>query len=98
MKQYLLKGYAINKKRLTEAQENFQKLQQAVIVLQKRSQSKQLQGQEKEILGLLSGYAKTLSTLEQFDKNKLPKPKGKKAKFVLEYQDCQQIIIKIKKK
>ncbi|GBE17194.1 hypothetical protein BMS3Abin15_01031 [bacterium BMS3Abin15] len=37
--------------------------------------------QEKEILSLLAGYAKTLRGLEQYDKGKLKKPKEQKAQL-----------------
>jgi len=97
LKRYLLKGYAVNQKRLLEAREKFKELQNAIAFLDSKAGKKQLRGQEKEILGLLAGYAKTLSILEQYDTGKLKKPKGRKAGFVLKCQDCQKIITQIKK-
>ena len=63
LKQYLVKGYAVNEKRLLEAQEKFQELQTAISFLQEKSKKELLSGQEGEILNLLSSYAKTLSLL-----------------------------------
>lgn len=96
LKQHILHGYTINQQRLLETREKFRELQNAIAFLENKAEKKQLKGQEKEILSLLAGYAKTLSLLEQYDKDKLKKPKGKKAEFILGYQDCQRIITQIK--
>ncbi len=97
LRQYILKGYAINEKRLLEARDKFHELQEAVLFLQKQSKKELLQGQEIEILNLLADYSKTLSLLEQYDKGKLSDKKGGKTKFVLQYDDCQKIISELKK-
>jgi hypothetical protein len=97
LKHHILQGYTINEKRLLETRQKFEELQNAIIFLQKKSQKKELQGQEKEILNLLSDYSKTFSILEQYDKGKFKKTKGKKAKFILKYHDCSEIISELKK-
>ncbi|PKL52263.1 MAG: hypothetical protein CVV37_02105 [Nitrospira bacterium HGW-Nitrospira-1] len=97
LKQYLIKGYAINSKKLLEAQSKFNELQEAVLFLQKQSQKELLKGQETEIINLLADYSKTLSLLEQYDKGKLQAQKGKKTAFVLQYKDCIKIIAELKK-
>ncbi len=96
LKSYLLQGYAINEKRLLEANNKFNKLQEIINFLQRKSKAKLLQGQEKEILNLLADYSKTLSLLEKYDKSKLKIEKGQKAKFVLEYENCLNIISELK--
>lgn len=97
LKRYLVKGYAVNEKRLLEAQNKFRELQETVLFLQKQSKKELLKGQETEILNLLADYSKTLSLLEQYDKGKLTDEKGKKSKFVLKYEDCARIIVELKK-
>jgi len=97
LKQYLVKGYVINEKRLLEAQNKFHELQAAVLFLQKQSQKKLLKGQETEIINLLADYSKTLSLLEKYDQGKLGEQKGAKTKFILEYKNCAKIIAKLKK-
>ncbi len=97
LRKYLVDGYAINKKRLLEAQKNFEDLQSAVLLLQEKSQKKQLKGQEKEILSMLSKYAKALSVLSDFDAGTLKDVKGKKGRFVLKYEDCRDVISELKK-
>jgi len=97
LKKYLLRGYAINEKRLLEAREKFKELQTTITFLQEKSKKELLSGQAGEILNLLSSYAKTLTLLEEYDKGKLKTAKGRKAKFVLKYEECQQIVQEIKK-
>ena len=97
LKRYLLKGYTINQKRLLETREKFKELQATIAFLREKSKKELLSGQAGEILNLLSSYAKTLTLLEEYDKGKLKKPKGKKAKFVLKHKECQRIIREIKK-
>ncbi len=97
LKEHLIKGYTINEKRLLEAREKFKELQTAITFLQEKSQKELLSGQATEILNLLSSYAKTLTLLEEYDKGKLKTIKGEKAKFVLQYEECQRVIKEIKK-
>ncbi|MCK5320418.1 virulence protein RhuM/Fic/DOC family protein [Candidatus Parcubacteria bacterium] len=96
LKQYLLKGYAINQKRLKESQNKFIELQETISFLSEKSKKKNLIGQEVEILSLLKSYSKSLTLLEAYDKNKLKISKGKKEKRKLNFEDCLKIIKKIK--
>jgi len=97
LKQYLIKGYAINEKRILEAREKFKELKSAIGFLEEKSKRELLVGQEKEILSLLSSYAKTLTILDEYDKGKLKEIKGVKSKFVLTYENCQRIVAELKK-
>lgn len=97
LKKYLLQGYAINQKRLLEAKNKFNQLQETVSFLQKQSKRELLKGQEAEILNLLADYSKTLSLLEQYDKDELADKKGRRTQFILEYKQCKKIIKLIKK-
>jgi death-on-curing family protein len=97
LKDYLVKGYAINEKRLLEAQNKFKELQSVVDFLQKKAGNELMQGQEQEILNLLSDYSKTLTLLEQYDKEKVFLAKRGKSKFVLDYVLTSEIISTVKK-
>lgn len=97
LRDYLVKGFAINEKRLLEAREKFNELKTAIDFLQEKSKKELLKGQAGEILNLLSAYAKTLTMLEQYDKGNLKEAKGKKTKFVLSYEKCLQVIAELKK-
>jgi hypothetical protein len=85
LKEHLIKGYTVNEKRLLQSQDNLKNLQETIALLQEKSKHKLLAGQEQEILSLLSGYAKTLTLLEQYDKEKLSlskKAREKKEKLL----------------
>lgn len=97
LKNYLVKGYAINEKRLLEAREKFGELQTAIVFLQEKSKKELLTGQEGEILNLLSGYAKTLTLLQEYDTGNLKDAKGARTKFILTYENCLRIIAELKK-
>ncbi|MFH1823702.1 MAG: virulence protein RhuM/Fic/DOC family protein [Candidatus Firestonebacteria bacterium] len=97
LKDHLINGYTINEKRLLESRGKFKELQSAITFLHEKSKKELLSGQASEILNLLSGYAKTLTLLEEYDKGELKTAKGRKAKFVLKYKEYQQIVKEIKK-
>ncbi len=97
LKNYLVKGYAINEKRLLEAQNKFKELQTAIDFLKKKSGNELMVGQEQEILNLLADYSKTLTLLEQYDTEKIPLAKQGKGKFVLDYSVAEKIIAGVKK-
>ena len=97
LKKYLTQGYVINENRLKEVQEKFVELQDTVTLLASKSRSHILKGQAVEILSLLQSYSKSLTFLEQYDKDNLPEPKGKRAKFVLSYEEAKRIVGEIKK-
>ena len=97
LKEHLLKGFTINKKRLLQAQNQFKELQETVNFLQQKSKHELLAGQEQEILNLLANYSKTLTLLEQYDKEKLILIKKTKGKFVLEYSKMRKVVDEVKK-
>ena len=97
LKNYLVKGYAINEKRLLEAQNKFKELQTAIDFLKKKAGNELMVGQEQEILNLLADYSKTLTLLEQYDTEKIPLVKQGKGKFVLDYSVAEKIIAGVKK-
>ncbi|MDZ7611679.1 MAG: RhuM family protein [Candidatus Moranbacteria bacterium] len=96
LKKYLLQGYAINEQRLAETKKNFHRLQETINFLQKNSKKEQLQGKESDILDLLADYSKTLSLLENYDKEQIGKVRGSKSCFILNYEDCRRIVASIK--
>ena len=97
LKSYLLKGYAINEKQLSSAKEKLQELQSAISFLREKSKHELPSGQEQEILNLLANYSKTLTLLEQYDKDNLSVSKKGKGRFVLGYGEAQKVISALKK-
>jgi prophage maintenance system killer protein len=96
LKEHLVKGYTINVKRLSQAKNQLQELQSAISFLQEKSKHELLAGQKQEILNLLASYSKTLTLLEQYDKEKLSLISKSKGKFVLKYEEAKNVISKIK--
>src|SRR3989338_4033735 len=96
LKDHLVKGYTINEKRLQEAQDKFNELQETIGFLKDKSRHNLLLGQEQEILSLLADYSKTLTLLEQYDKEKVSLINKGKGKFVLDYDEVLVIIAKVK--
>lgn len=97
LKEHLIKGYTINEKRLLQSKNHLQELQNTILFLQEKSKHKLLSGQEQEILGLLANYSKTLTLLEEYDKEKLSMIKKTKDKFVLKYENAIKVIQELKK-
>ncbi len=92
LKNHLVKGYTVNEKRLLEAKNKFNELRETIDFIQKKSGHELLVGQEQEIINLLADYSKTLTLLEQYDKEKVPLAKNGKGKFVLDYAKASKII------
>ena len=68
LKDFLVKGYAINEKRLEEAESKFQELKQAVKLLESVVSAKEITGDEAQgLLKVLSDYAFALDILDQYD-------------------------------
>lgn len=97
LKEHLVKGYTINEKRLLQAKNQLQELQGTISFLQEKAKHELLAGQEQEIFNLLANYSRTLTLLEQYDKEKLSLIKSKKGRFILKYDEAINVISKIKK-
>ena len=98
LKEYLVKGYSINQKRLISTDKKLSDLQKTIQFLTLKAKKKTLKGQEAEILDLISNYSKTLALLEQYDQDRIGKVKGRKSKFVLNYSQAVNIVEIIKDK
>lgn len=74
LKDYLLKGYAINQKRLAE---NAFELEQALALIQKTAQSTALTLESgRGLIDIVSRYTQTFLWLQQYDEGLLSEPKG----------------------
>ena len=97
LKDHLVRGYTINENRLLQTQNKLKELQSTISFLQEKSKDKLLTGQESEILNLLSLYSRTLTLLEQYDKENLTIIRKNHDKFILQYDESKRIIETIKK-
>ena len=95
LKDYILKGYALNQNHLKQ---NFEEFQKEINLLTKTIKSQNLQETEtKGFLDIVTKYAKSWILLNQFDENRLELPKGRKAKFILDYDESKSEIENLKK-
>lgn len=82
LKDYILKGYAVNNNRINELGE--------VIRIMKRANENQIEG--KQILDVIEKYTLALNLLDDYDHQKIEKPKGNTAIYTLEYEECRKVI------
>ena len=74
LKDYLLKGYALNQKRL---QQNAAELEQALALIQKTAASPELTLESgRGLVDIVSRYTQTFLWLQQYDEGLLGEPKG----------------------
>ncbi len=81
LKQYIIKGYAVNDNRIRQLGE--------VIRIMKRTQNDLDAGQ---VLSVIERFSSALEMLDSFDHQSLEKPKGRSDTYVLEYEECIDII------
>ena len=91
LKEYMLKGYAINQRRLEYLEKTVQ-----LIDIANRIDDK-LQGEDaKEILKVIGGYSKALDLLDDYDHKTLKKIKGNTDERMIKYEECIEIIEKLR--
>lgn len=90
LKEYLLKGYALNEKRLAQHNEQLKKLQESVKILGKVLDYKELSNDESRgLLTIISDYAYALDVLDQYDYQKLEiKNTSGKETYRLTYEEA----------
>lgn len=85
LKDYVLRGYAVNRQRLAQ-------LGQMVQIL-KRAQKRLGAG---EVLSVVEQYAEALDLLDGYDHQTIGKPKGSTGNYVLTYAECRAFIDSMK--
>ena len=91
LKDYLLKGYAVNQKRL----EYLEKTVKLIDIAGRIDQ--ELNGDEaKGIIKVINNYSNALNLLDDYDHRRLTKPSGTKNDKKITYEDCIDIINKLK--
>lgn len=99
LRDYLLKGYLVNEKRLKENEDlKLKELQQAVGLMQQALSVKRLEGYEKELLNIITDYANTWLTFYQFDAGTLTLEGNKKTTKHLDYEQIKKSITRFKQR
>ena len=100
LKEYLVKGYAINEKRLQEAENRFNELKQAIQLFDKVAHVKEISGSEAQgLLKVLSDFTVALNILDQYDHQTLKIKKSKsKEVFRISYKEAIKAVEGLKSK
>ena len=91
LKDYLIKGYAINKKRLDYLEKTVK-----LIDIANRTNENLENADAKEILKVIATYSKALLLLDDYDHRNLLKPKGNSSQKQIRYEDCLDVINKLR--
>lgn len=81
LKDYILKGYAVNNNRMAQLGE--------VIRIMKRTENSL---DAKQVLSVIERYSVALDLLDDYDHQTMKRPKGNDATYVLSYEECRDII------
>lgn len=81
LKQYILKGYAVNDNRIKQLGE--------VIRIMKRTEDEL---DSKQVLSVIEKYSNALDLLDSYDHQNMTRPKGNRATYVLSYEECMEVI------
>jgi hypothetical protein len=97
LKNYLVKGYVINQKRILEQKKIFEDFKKTVDFVTSKSKLSQLKSETDSLLNLISDYTNSIYLLTQYDDHKL-KLDGltKKVRYVLTYDEVINFINGIK--
>ena len=88
LKDYLIKGYAVNQKRLEALNKT--------IDIQNRMLAYSLNIDKEELSKVINEYTRALDLLDNYDHQCLEKPKGSKNDYVMTYDEAREIIDSMK--
>lgn len=81
LKQYIIKGYAVNTNRINQLGE--------VIRIMKRTENYL---DSKQVLSVIEKYNTALELLDSYDHQNMVRPKGNEATYILTYEECRSVI------
>ena len=81
LKQYILKGYAVNNNRI-------QQLGEVIRILKRTENSLD----SKQVLTVVEKYSEALELLDSYDHQTMKRPKGNTADYTLTYEECRKVI------
>lgn len=85
LKEYIVKGYAVNNNRLNQLDKIVEIMQRTDNLLE-----------SKQVLDVIERYTKALNLLDDYDHQKILKPTGNKSTYVLSYEECKKVIENMK--
>ena len=91
LKEYLINGYAVNKKRLEYLEKTVK-----LIDIANRIDTELKGGESREIIKVISEYSNALNLLDDYDYKRINKPKGITNDKIITYEECIDVINKLK--
>ena len=91
LKDYMLQGYAVNQKRLEYLEKTVK-----LIDIANRIDENLNNSDAQEILKVIGNYSKALDLLDDYDHRTLLKPKGNNSQKRIKYEDCLDVINKLR--
>ena len=91
LKDYMVKGYAVNQKRLEYLEKTVK-----LINIAGRIDSDLKDNEAKEIIKVINEYSNALNLLDDYDHKRVTKPKGTRNEQKVTYEECIDIINKLK--
>ena len=91
LKDYLLKGYAVNQKRLKKKKKTIK-----LIDIAGRIDTALENNEAQEIIKVISNYSNALNLLDDYDHKRITKPSGNINNKQITYEDCMKIVDKLK--
>lgn len=85
LKDYILKGYAVNNNRISQLNE--------VVRIMKRTDNML---DAKQVLSVVEQFTVALDMLDDYDHQRITKPKGSESTYVLTYEECKEVIAHMK--
>lgn len=85
LKEYILKGYAVNNNRISQLNE--------VVRIMKRTDNML---DAKQVLSVVEQFTVALDMLDDYDHQRIGKPKGNATSYVLTYEECKEVIANMK--
>lgn len=81
LKEYIMKGYAVNHNRIAQLGE--------IIQIMKRTENSL---DSRQILSVIEKYSEALDMLDSYDHQTMTRPKGNETTYVLTYDECMEVI------
>ena len=91
LKDYMIKGYAVNQKRLDYIEKSVK-----LIDIANRMDERLEEVDAKGILKVIGEYSKALDLLDDYDHRTIKKIEGNKSEIKIEYKECIEIINKLR--
>ena len=91
LKDYMIKGYAVNQKRLEYLEKTIK-----LIDIAGRIDTELKAAEAQEIIKVINNYSNALNLLDDYDHKRITRPNGTKNNKKITYEDCISIVNKLK--